>query len=875
MTWSERPPRARAAGAQAARARRGWGRAGLARGGLMPGGPVRGGSGRGGWRRAGLARAAGPWTGRALAAVALGGLMLAAAGCGRREPSGFDLRSAVEARRYALDRGGGEGGGRVDGLSFPAAPALRELEVDHERRPVVVTTAAGWSWHGRVPPRARLAAGVQLLPQAWRVVRRLEAIVELREGDRREVLQVGHVDGRGEPRWLDLTADLSRYGGREVTVRVAADLTRLPARWRRSALVAWGPATLAAPPAAAPPRPNILFILVDTLRRDRLTPYGYWRETSPEIARRLAAAGTVAEDAYSQAPWTLPSVVSLMTGRYPGELLGDDLATYGVPTGVETLAERLARLGYETGGFLANPALHVGAGFLRGFRTCHAPTEDEWIRKHADELNRHAAPWLAAYERRPFFLYVHYVDPHDPYENPEIVGNRSPFESPYAGPVAGDWVHGIYSGRIRLADPPRDTAHLGALYDSEVHYADRAIGELLAGISPEVLANTLVVLTADHGEELADHGGWKHGQTLYEEQVHVPLVLRWDRRIPAGRRLRGTVRLVDLVPTLLAAAGAPPDPGAEGIDLLPALTGRAELPARPAFAEGLSGGPLRAAAVAGKLKLVLFNREEPFHPANALQDHLWRLDLSRLRRAELYDLGADPRELRSLWPGGAAGPLTGPAGAAGPGLAAGPDGTIGGPAGAAGPNGAAGADRATAGPDGSAALPALAAEVARLDEVIERRLDLALPGLRIHAAGVPPGSRLAGTVVFERPPARWVPYFLAEGDRVELAGNRLRFDLGGDLIEKGVRVEGDFGGLVAISVALDGQPLPTARIMLGADADGAYGGGAVAAARLRTRRWPAAGALKIWLHDTSGEVARRATADAETERKLRALGYLQ
>jgi arylsulfatase len=160
-------------------------------------------------------------------------------------------------------------------------------------------------------------------------------------------------------------------------------------------------------------------------------------------------------------------------------------------------------------------------------------------------------PVLAAHQDqdRPFFLYLHYIDPHDPYDNPEVVGNRSPFEGEYKGPVAGDRVHGIYAGKIALLDPARDLAHISALYDSEVHYVDRAIGEVLASLRPEVLAHTLVALTADHGEELVDHGGWKHGQTLYEEQIHVPLIWRWDGHVPAGRRLAGTVRLLDVAPT--------------------------------------------------------------------------------------------------------------------------------------------------------------------------------------------------------------------------------------------------------------------------------------------------------------------------------------
>ena len=253
--------------------------------------------------------------------------------------------------------------------------------------------------------------------------------------------------------------------------------------------------------------------------------------------------------------------------------------------------------------------------------------------------------------------------------NPDVVGNRSPFEGDYRGPVAGDWVHGIYTGKLVLPDPARDIAHISALYDSEVHYVDRAIGQVLASLRPEVLANTLVVLTADHGEELFDHGGWKHGQTLYEEQIHVPLIWRWDGHIPAGRRLAGTVRLLDVAPTLAAAAGAAPDPGWEGVDLLPALTGAAPLAERPAFAEGLAGGPLRAAAVLGRLKLIVFNRQEPFTPSDELQAHLWRQDLGRMARVELYDLAHDPGERHDLAvdPSGAGAADPSGAGAADPG----------------------------------------------------------------------------------------------------------------------------------------------------------------------------------------------------------------
>ncbi len=98
------------------------------------------------------------------------------------------------------------------------------------------------------------------------------------------------------------------------------------------------------------------------------------------------------------------------------------------------------------------------------------------MNRHADDLNARALPWLRAHQDRPFFLYVHYIDPHDPYSNPDMVGGRSPFMPDYTGPVAGDWIHGIYNGKLPLEDPARDVPYIRALYDSEVRYVDRHIG---------------------------------------------------------------------------------------------------------------------------------------------------------------------------------------------------------------------------------------------------------------------------------------------------------------------------------------------------------------------------------------------------------------
>jgi arylsulfatase A-like enzyme len=743
----------------------------------------------------------------------LAALALLVMGCGRREP-GFSLLPLVQARTYV-----------EAGLTFRRPPEITALKIDNERRPAVLAAAGTWTWRGEVPAKAVLHVGVQALPAVWRAVSRLDVEVALRQGSTREILDVAkdvqnrtdpsdptdpsHPAPPNTPRWLDLEIDLAPWAGREVTLEFSSSLTGLPPSYRDANLVAWSPVVLEGSVEKAE-RPNVLFIVVDTLRADHLTPYGYKvHDTTPEIQRRLAGPGTVVENAYSQAPWTLPSVVSFMTGRYPGELLGDDAASFGIPAGVKTLAERMAAAGYDTGGFIANPVLHEGAGYERGFHTSYAPPADiEWIRRHADDLNRHAVPWLrshqwGAHQRRPFFLYVHYVDPHDPYENPDMVAGRAQFMPDYKGNVSGDWIHGIYSGKLQLADPALDLAYIKALYDGEVHYVDRHIGALLDAIDPEVLKNTLIVLTADHGEELYDHGGWKHGQTLYEEQIHVPLIFRWDGRIPAGKRLPGTVRLLDLVPTLMAAAGSPSDPAWEGVDLLPALTGKEPAPRRPSFSEGLSGGPLRAAAVLDRKKLLLFNREEPFRPNDELQDFLWHQDLARFQRAELYDLSRDAGERRNL----------------------------------AGDQ-----------PDGSGVLAPL----------IHRQLSRELEGLWVIPDGLPEGSRLSGSITFERAPALWTPYFLGPADKAELSGGKLRFDLVGERLAKGLRIPGDVGKILAVEAALDGRPLPPGAVRIGTEAP--WG------------RPSATPLLRLWTVKKNAE--RRTAVDPETEKRLTNLGYI-
>ncbi len=836
-----------------------------------------------------------------LAGRLLGGLLpialLSAVGCGGPQADG-DRSPAVlvQESHYAVTNEGAEQGSGDEPLRFDAVPRLETIALDDESRPAIVVPAEGgvssWSWTVRVPDDGWLEVGAGLVPEAnartpgvpaapaatsSSVEPQILGTVSVSRGSEREIVAVLRPDdpsegaeaadgGSSAAGWVDAGADLSAWAGQKVTLRLSARLVEppppasaTPAKrgWtsaRQVRQLAWGPVALSSdrpdPALREAGKPNVLFILVDTMRRDHLTPYGYERETSPEIARRLATPGTVVEDAYSQAPWTLPSVISFMTSRYPGEILYGDPATFRIPDGVPSLAQVFSGLGYRTGGFIANPTLHASNGFAGGFDTFYSPSSMAAIQAHADSINRRALPWLRAHRADPFFLYVHYIDPHDPYMNSDVVHGRSRyFDDP--GGLSGRWVHGVYTGKLPVEDMERTVRHFTALYDTEIHYVDRAIGELLASIPPEVLANTLVVLTADHGEELHDHGFWKHGHTLYQDQIHVPLIFRWDDRIQAGSRLHGTVRLIDVAPTLVAAAGGEVPPTWQGTDLLPALTGDGSLPRLSAFAQHLSSGPMRVASVLDGKKLILFNRREPFHATDGLQSHIYDVDMARLKRTELYDVDADPGEHHNLLARDGA-----PAGGDGSGASAAP------------PHAAAATTEPTE------ADEAQAEEVDRLDGIIRYHLHSVVRGLRAMADALPEGHRLHGELRFAQAPEEAIPLFLGPLDSLEIDGDRVVFDLVGEAVTKGFVLSGSPGALVEASLFLDGEPLPAGRLRVGGGTP--FAGTAVEPDGFDSEAYPKPAdrtGLRLWRYD--GARPEDAEVDPETRKGLRALGYIQ
>ena len=337
-----------------------------------------------------------------------------------------------------------------------------------------------------------------------------------------------------------------------------------------------------------PPRPRSMVVLVvDTLRADHLGAYGYdQNSTSPRLDAWLPRA-RLYERAFATSPWTLPSIGSLFTGTWPSEHGG---GKHGRKPGtftslgkaLPTLAERFQAAGFATGAIISNAFLAPGTGADRGFTLYDYETSSIEHTRRADQIVRAGLAWIERQQDRPFLLLLHFFDPHLAYDAPPQFRGRftSGIESQLALPIVS--VRELRKQARSLPEPER--RFVRAAYDEEIAGVDEQLGVLLDALAQrEFLQHSLVLLTADHGEELFDHGGFEHGHALWQELLHVPLAF-WGVGVKPGRE-SVPVSLVDIAPTLLDAAGLEPLPGAQGISLWPNLTRGAPLGLRPLYAE--------------------------------------------------------------------------------------------------------------------------------------------------------------------------------------------------------------------------------------------------------------------------------------------------
>ncbi|MCC6157804.1 MAG: sulfatase [Deltaproteobacteria bacterium] len=373
-----------------------------------------------------------------------------------------------------------------------------------------------------------------------------------------------------------------------------------------------------------PDRPDIVLISIDTLRADHLSMSGYERETAPRLAK-LAREGIVADRFISHAPWTLPTHMSIFTGRRPWEH-GVTSIEKVLDAGATTLGEILKDAGYATGAVATNYLLSPAFGFARGFDRYQLRPDFR-----ASVVVDLAADWWKR-TAGPRFLFLHLYDPHYPYAPPDDTLGRF-------GPVADrvDDLQGLAFLDFARAAAGFSLAERTAVidrYDEEILAVDAAIAKLLETLDADGARKPWIIVTSDHGEEFADHGMWGHSVTLYEEMIRVPLILRAPDAACAGLRDAGLIeqrKLFDLIAAIGTRDEALPCVDGRSPELLRNLAGPI------AIAESEVFGPHRFAVRTETKK-----RIEPI---------CFDLDAFSVDHpVELYDLAADPSERMNLYP---------------------------------------------------------------------------------------------------------------------------------------------------------------------------------------------------------------------------------
>ncbi|MEL6712879.1 MAG: sulfatase [Planctomycetota bacterium] len=411
-----------------------------------------------------------------------------------------------------------------------------------------------------------------------------------------------------------------------------------------------------------PAPPNVVLISIDSLRPDHLGCYGYRRATSPEIDR-FAREGMLFESHFSSAPWTLPAHAALFTS------VPDSVHGLVDPVGLrladewETLPESFQRAGYRTAGFFAGPYLHPSFGFGQGFDSyedCASTTGDASVDEEgrwsedADVMkashrgvtnNGVYARWRAVLDevapvggtqKEPLFAFVHLWDVHFDFTPPAPFDTM--FDPGYEGRITGrDF---FWDQRINALLPERDKQHIVALYDGEIRWTDTFIGRIRADLEERGMADdTIVVLTADHGTELFDHGGKGHRTTLYDEQIKIPLIVWWPGRIAPDRH-DSVTRMIDVGPTLRDLCGMPAVQTTMGHSLAPLARGETDLPVgAPAVVELMSA--------ARNLRAIRTNTDKLVHNAHTDQ-YAWYELISDPGEREARPVGQDQRSVTLL-----------------------------------------------------------------------------------------------------------------------------------------------------------------------------------------------------------------------------------
>jgi arylsulfatase A-like enzyme len=374
---------------------------------------------------------------------------------------------------------------------------------------------------------------------------------------------------------------------------------------------------------------SVVFVILDAARAKQLGCYGYPRATTPELDR-IASEGVLFEHAVTPAVYTVGAMSSIWTSQQPDEHHGEASFEARLPSDRLTLAELLSADGVHTAGFVANAMAGRALGFERGFAEFRELYDDPVLGSRAEIFRKALPGWLARHRQERFFLYVHFREPHFPYDPPAGFRARFGPDAPLPDTASRerDWYVAVNRGEKQPS--PAEIDHLVRLYDGNLAYVDREVGELRKALeAASLLEDVVLVIAADHGEQLYEHGYISHSAQLYEESMHVPLIVRFPKGAgPVHARVPGLADLTDVAPTIADVFGVLGKGGSErsfaGRSLLTLLAG----------AEG------RRAVV---------SRSVWERPLYAVRDRRFKLIRdTREGREQLFDLDRDPGERTDL-----------------------------------------------------------------------------------------------------------------------------------------------------------------------------------------------------------------------------------
>lgn len=490
----------------------------------------------------------------------------------------------------------------------------KRITIDDEtRNALFVPAPATVKYRGMIPPGALLLFGFGVMEETWERSGdgvQFDLYLEDESGKRKSLFSkyIDPKHQKGDRKWFDVSVDLSPYSGQNVTLifetkgsyPIEPPFKRKPDTENDFSIISNPRITSMVKQGRA----NIILALIDALRPDHLSCYGYSRETSPNIDR-IAREGVIFTSAISQASWTWPSVSSLFTSLYPSQHQVTKIFGYPLKKSLTTLAEILRGEGYTTGAISTNAGISLLYQFDQGFDSFNEKCMDVWWCKGAECMASQILSWLEKNYHSPFFLYLHYNDVHSPFIPPSLfkeVLNES-------------------------AESDIDRLILG--YDGEIRYVDYYLGKLLSKLKElGINDNTLLIIMADHGEEFFEHGRQNHGPQLYEEVARVPLIFRYPDLFPREKVVKGVVRSIDIAPTILDVAGISKFKGMEGVSLLSLLSGKNQ--------------DLKLTAFSETGNLMGWSRK-------SLRSKRWKLiSDDSASEVELYDLQNDPYETHNL-----------------------------------------------------------------------------------------------------------------------------------------------------------------------------------------------------------------------------------